>query len=187
MIQSILHIVCTLNVTDFLLLGNQTGVSRLVNPMSLQSFQVFDLRAFSQVGFEKIKYFLTAYLFSQKHSHIIYIHKVHCKPLPWTACIWKDVLHIPHGLISKSSVNTQRTIWSVKQFNGTTQNRSCAKNQTVITEFYSNPAPPLNYLESPLSQFIYLGQHIAVSPLQYFALKYISIRISRIHFHLSFT
>ena len=62
-----------------------------------------------------------------------------------------------------------------------------ARHQTLTTEFYSNPTPPLNYMESLLSQFIYLGQHIAVSPLQYFALKYISIRISHIHFHLSFT
>lgn len=76
---------------DFLVLGNHTGVLRsLVNPMIPQSFQAFDLRAFRQVRIEKIKLFknlLTAYLFSQRHSHIIYIHNVHSKPLSCIACI----------------------------------------------------------------------------------------------------
>lgn len=70
---------------DFLVLGNHTGVPRsLVNPMIPQSFGAFDLRAFRQVRIEKIKLFkslLTAYLFSQRHSRIIYIHTVHNKPL----------------------------------------------------------------------------------------------------------
>lgn len=50
----------------------------------------------------------TAYLLSQRHSHIIYIHNVHCKPHSWIACSWKDVLHTLHGLIITNSMNIHR-------------------------------------------------------------------------------
>lgn len=153
---------------------------------------VFDLRAFRQIGLKKIKlfkFFLTAYLFSQRHSHVIYIHNVHCKPLSWTACIWKAVLRTLYGLLSRNSMNVQRVIESVKQFNGyhTKCQSLCQEQDTddwILLKSKSTTA--LNNMESLLSQFIYLGQHVAISPLHYLPLKCISIGITCMHFHLSY-
>lgn len=47
-----------LNLTDFLLLGNQARVPRsLFDPIISKSFQAFDLRLLDKLGLNKVKLF----------------------------------------------------------------------------------------------------------------------------------